>query len=187
MLWKHDGGNRQLVMNPFVAAGTVSLCIDFNHQSAGFFLPLPSTHSLLSAAGERSSFINNQCTSYTSCQHVFNVVRVCVFVFSRSSHCRRYDYPSFQVCWWNKMASQLDVGPPVTANAHYQWHFKAAEGMFCVTLAHLGQEFQDSWNFWGGQLCCLANFKWLRIWGRSSAFIVLVFFFNFVSPSLSNC
>lgn len=175
-------------MSLFVAAGTVSLCIDFSHQSAVFFLPLPSTHSLLSAAGGRSSFINNQCASYTSCQHVCNVVCVCVCVcvFSSSSHCRGDDYPSFQVCWWNKMASQLHVGLPLPANAHYRRHFKAAEGMFSVTVAHLGPIFsQHSWNCWGSQLCSLANFKWFRIWGRSRAFIVFLIYLFF---SLSrNC
>lgn len=62
-----------------MAAGMVSLCISLARQSAAFFLPLPSTHSR-SAAGGRSSFINNQCASYTICQHVCDVC-VCVCVF----------------------------------------------------------------------------------------------------------
>lgn len=75
-LWKRiDVGDRRLAMSLFVAAGMVSLCISLARQSAAFFLPLPSTHSR-SAAGGRSSFINNQCASYTICQHVCDV---CVF------------------------------------------------------------------------------------------------------------
>lgn len=44
-----------------------------------FFSATPFDTQPLSAAGGRSSFINNQCASYTICQHVCDVMCVCVF------------------------------------------------------------------------------------------------------------
>lgn len=45
-----------------------------------FFSATPFDTQPLSAAGGRSSFINNQCASYTICQHVCDVMCVCVCV-----------------------------------------------------------------------------------------------------------
>lgn len=90
-----------------------------------FFSATPFDTQPLSAAGGRSSFINNQCASYTICQHVCDVMCVCVC----SPYCRGDRCP-FQVCRWNKMASQLHVGPLVPANARYPRHLRAAEGIF---------------------------------------------------------
>ena len=99
-----DEDNRRLAMSLFlsliVAAGKVSTVLSSQSPFCSFFLPLPSTHCLLSAAGGRSSLINNQSWSVRGCvlpSVSFNT-SVMLCVFSSYFCCRRVHNPFIQGC-----------------------------------------------------------------------------------------
>lgn len=87
-----------------------------------FPLPLPSPHILSSAAGGRSTLINNQswsacvyctCASYSICQHVCNVCQ-CVCVFSTAEEVTTPCFQSVGETRWRRCSTWL--------NAHYLLH-----------------------------------------------------------------
>lgn len=146
-----------------------------------FFSATPFDTQPLSAAGGRSSFINNQCASYTICQHVCDVMCVCVFpILQRGS----LPLPSLSVKQ-DGVAAPRGCRPMLAT--HGIWEQQRAFFCFFLTVAHLGPIFSPrSWNCWGSpRLCSLA--KDLEFGARPELSLFLSFLFARSGHRLPNC